>query len=71
MTGLVGECAGGGRGGWDLPYDAVEGCNAEEVPFRGDPAPELVSYQQCLHRTGLCTHESGTIDLSPAFGFCE
>ena len=24
------------------PHDAVESCNAEEIPFRGDdPAPEL------------------------------
>ena len=22
-----------------LPYDAVESCDAEEVPFRGNPAP--------------------------------
>lgn len=27
--------------GGELPHDAVEGCNAEEVPFWGNPTPEL------------------------------
>ena len=26
----------------DLPYDAVESCDAEKVPFGGNPAPELI-----------------------------
>ncbi len=30
-----------GRGEAGLPYDAVEGCDAEEIPFGGDPAPKL------------------------------
>ena len=54
-----------------LPHDAVEGCDAEKVPFWGDPAPELVSHQQYIQEAEFCTHESWTIDLSPAFGFDE
>ncbi len=30
-----------GRGEAGLPHDAVEGCDAEESPFGGNPAPKL------------------------------
>ncbi len=35
--------------GWrergDVPDDAVKGCDAEEIPARVDPAPQLVECQ--------------------------
>ena len=30
----------------ELPHDAVEGCNAQKVPLRGDPAPKLIQRQR-------------------------
>ena len=55
----------------DLPYNAVESCDAEEVPLGGNPAPELVLDQQVFDRITLCTHESWTVDPSSVFGFNE
>ena len=60
-----------GRGKSDLPYDAVESCETEEVPFGGNPAPELVLYEQVFHRIIFCTHESWTVDPPSVFGFNE
>ena len=42
VSGCVHLYAGGGES--DLPYDAVQSCDAEEVPVGGNPAPELILY---------------------------
>ena len=55
----------------ELPHDTVEGCNAEEVPLRGNPAPELIERQRMLLKSICSTHESWTIDLPSAFGVDE
>ena len=65
---VVDECKGEE---WELPHDAVEGCNAQKVPLRGHPAPKLILRERVLFKAVHRTHESWTVDFPSTFGVYE